>query len=145
MEWLHVAWRWHSSSTIAPSSGQSLQGCTIFFATSFSGYSWCSASTGSCWIQGTGILLCRMLGHGGMNSSQTWWQAQHSSHLNLVSVLSIACQPVVDLETYMSSLEKKFQTVSDMVGKLSGYNDQNAERYFGCMQLVCRSNPPCPI
>ena len=41
---------------------------------------------------------------------------------------------MVDLESYMSSLEKKQVAVEKMVGKLSGESDDNAKRLSGCMR-----------
>ena len=40
-------------------------------------------------------------------------------------------QPVVDLENYMSSMERKQQSVEKMATKLNGVNDENAKKLFG--------------
>lgn len=40
-------------------------------------------------------------------------------------------QPVVDVENYMASLEKKQQAVEKMVEKLSSVSDEHAKKWFG--------------
>lgn len=44
-------------------------------------------------------------------------------------------QPVSDLESYMTALEKKQQSVEKMLGKLSNSTDEMATRCFNCMQV----------
>lgn len=44
--------------------------------------------------------------------------------------LKLPCQPVVDLESYMNSLEKKKQSVEKMVGKLAPQKNEAATKSF---------------
>ena len=39
-------------------------------------------------------------------------------------------QPVVDLENYMQSMERKQQSLEKMIGKLDGHKDEGAKKCF---------------
>jgi len=59
---------------------------------------------------------------------------KYSEYIDWLPHLIVPDQPVVDLESYMSSLEKKQVAIEKMVGKLSGANDDNAQKLSGCMR-----------
>ena len=54
-------------------------------------------------------------------------------------------QPVVDLESYMTSLEKKQVATDKMTAKLNGVSDDGAKKLFGCktcrISAVCMESP----
>ena len=60
-------------------------------------------------------------------------------------------QPVADLESYMSSLEKKQLSLEKMVGKLAGQTDPAAQKPFDCIIALPRNkshvayNPCLPM
>ena len=55
-----------------------------------------------------------------------WFYGAYNNH----SVL-LPGQPVVDLENYMASLEKKQQSVEKMIEKLAPLSDEHSKKWFG--------------
>ena len=61
-----------------------------------------------------------------------------SSHVldSGVAILVYPGQPVVDLENYMQSLEKKQLSVEKMIGKLQANQDDSCTKSFVCKKIT---------